>query len=103
MSKITDEEIKDYLSNGGNLLTVTHIDSYRDGGTKVITCNYATPIKYYVDKDKWTLHSDYPTTDENLVKDDFLKKYLIEGMKTYTQRLYVEVLRIEDWICNIEQ
>jgi len=103
MSKITDEEIKNYLSNGGMLITVTKMDSYRDGGTKVITCNYANPINYYIHMDNWTIHSSYPTTEENLITDDFLKRYLIQGMKNYTQRLYENITRMEDWVYNIEQ
>ena len=79
------------------------MDSYRDGGTKVITCNYANPINFYIHMDKWTIHSSYPTTEENLITDDFLKRYLIQGMKNYTQRLYENVTRMEDWVYNIEQ
>ena len=100
---MTEELIREYLRNGGTLLNVTQVDSYRDGGTKVIECNYATPIRYYIHKDDWTLHSSYPTTNENLVTDDFLKKYLIHGMKKHAQNLYNNVLRIEDWIDNFEQ
>jgi hypothetical protein len=101
MKKITDEEIKNYLSSGGKLPpTITKIDSYLDGGTKVISCNY---INYYIHMDNWTIHSEYPTTDENLVTDEFLKRYLIQEMKNYTQRLYENVTRIEDWVYNIEQ
>jgi len=103
MVEITEEEIKEYISKGGKLLIVTDIDSYRDGGTKVITCNYAKPIKYYIHMDNWTIHSDYPTTDENLVTDEILKKYLIQGVKNYSQKLMNEVSRIENLIYNLEK
>ena len=34
MNKVTEDEIKEYLKNGGQLLlTIIKMDSYRDGGT----------------------------------------------------------------------
>lgn len=101
--KVTDEDIKSYLTRGGLLINVTNVDSYRDGGTKVIECNYATPIKFYIDKDKWTIHNDYPTSEKNLVSDEFLKKYLIYGIKNYKDKEYNNVLRIEEYINKLEE
>lgn len=103
MNKLTDEEVRNYITNGGTLLNVTKMDSYRDGGTKVIKCNYSHPIKYFIHMDNWTIHSGYPTTDENLVTDEFLKRYLTQAMKNYTKKLYEQVTRLEGWVYNIEQ
>ena len=103
MNKVTEDEIKEYLKSGGQLLlTIVKMDSYRDGGTKVIECGYASPIKFYIHKDNWTIHNDYPISEENEIKDDFLKRYLITEMKKYTQRLYDDVLRKENWINELE-
>ena len=102
MDRVTEDEIKDYLKNGGQLLKVVKMDSYRDGGTKVIECNYATPVKFYIHQDTWTIHNDYPVTEENEIKYDFLKRYLITEMKNHMQHLYDDVLRKETWIDKLK-
>jgi len=103
MKKITDEEIRNYIGNGGKPIVIRNIDSYRDGGTVVIDCGYSEQIRYFLHKDDYTIHDGYPTTEENKISDDLLKRYLLHSMNVYRDRKYSEVLRIEDFIDKIEE
>lgn len=101
MNIVTEEEIREYIINGGEPITVHNIDTLRDGGTVVIECGYPTKFKYYLHQDDYTIHTGYPTTQDNKLTDDFLKRYLIHRMKTYRDRKYDDVLRIENYIDKI--
>jgi len=38
---------------------------------------------FYIHKDNWTLHNDYPTTDENMVKDKATQVYILDKLEKY--------------------
>jgi hypothetical protein len=96
-----DEIVKEHLSNGGKLITVTKVDSYRDGGTKVIQCGYATKTYYYIDKNNYTIHTGYPTTEDNIVPDSNLKQYIISELLQYNKHQYADADRVKDYIRRI--
>ena len=76
MSK--EELIKQYVINGGMLWSIDDISTIRDGGTIVlIRLPQSKLIPIYIHKDNWTLHSEYPTTDENIIVDELEKNIYI--------------------------
>jgi hypothetical protein len=85
-----NEKIKQYVVNGGKLFTITLIDTIRDGGTKLIKTTNDT---YYINKDSKKFHSDYPTSDKNLIIDFLHETYLIEQIETYIKRQEEDVVR----------
>lgn len=78
-----ESRIKQYIVNGGYLFTVKRIDSYRDGGTGVVETNYNN---FYIHQKNNTIHSSYPPSAENILKDDLLIEYLLERIKIYIDR-----------------
>lgn len=91
---MTEEQIKEYVVNGGKLFTITSIGTIRDGGTKIIN---TTKGDYYIHKDSKKFHSGYPLSEENLITDFLLIEYLIERIETYIKRCEEDV----EWNKNL--
>lgn len=77
-----EEKIKQYVINGGRLITIQSIDTVRDGGTKMIRCTNGDT--FYIDKNIKNFYLSYPC--ENLITDDLLKTYLISRIESYINR-----------------
>ena len=78
------EWIKEYVKSGGKLFSIDNISIIRDGGTIMLIRppqSKLSPI--YVHKDYWTVHSEYPTTDENLVTDKPEQVYILDRLEKY--------------------
>jgi hypothetical protein len=80
---MTEEQMKEYVVNGGKLFTIKTIDTIRDGGTKVLD---TTGGRFYINKDSKKFHSGYSPSDENLITDFLLIEYLIERIESYIKR-----------------
>jgi hypothetical protein len=79
-----EEYIKEYLKGGGELFLIDIISVIRDGGTIVLQKHGImgkTPL--YIHKDHWTIHSGYPTTDENLITDKPEQVYILDRLERY--------------------
>jgi hypothetical protein len=98
---MTDKRIKEYLEKGGRLFQVTKMDSYRDGGTKVIETTYGGDKKFFIHMDNNTIHTYYPCTDESLLQDELLKEYIIERINTYVMRFNEQSHRQSRWLLDI--
>jgi hypothetical protein len=80
---MTEEQMKEYVVNGGKLFTIKTIDTIRDGGTKVLD---TTGGIFYINKDSKKFHSGYSPSNENLITDFLLIEYLIERIESYIKR-----------------
>jgi len=98
---MTDERIKEYLKKGGRLFQVTKMDSYRDGGTKVIETTYGGNKKFFIHMDNNTIHTYYPCIDESLLQDELLKEYIIERINAYVMRFNEQSHRQSRWLLDI--
>tara|TARA_R110000782_G_scaffold42103_5_gene95989 strand:+ start:230 stop:526 length:297 start_codon:yes stop_codon:yes gene_type:complete len=96
----TNENTKQYLVNGGELFTINFIDTIRDGGTKSIK---TTNGFYYINKERKTFHSDYPTSDENLILDSLSIAYLIERIESYIEKCNNDLQRNKNMLTEIKQ
>jgi hypothetical protein len=79
-----EEYIKEYVKDGGKLFLIDNISVIRDGGTIIINklgIERKPPI--YIHKDYWTVHSGYPTTDENLITDKPEQVYILDRLERY--------------------
>lgn len=76
-----EKKIKQYVKNGDELFMITNIDTIRDGGTIAITTSKNKKI--YIHKDNWTLHNDYPTTQENIIRDETTQVYILDRIERY--------------------
>jgi hypothetical protein len=96
---MTEEQMKEYVVNGGKLFTITLIDTIRDGGTKIIK---TTKDDYYINKDSKKFHSGYSPSEENLITDFLLIEYLTERIETYIKRCEEDVERNKNLLIEIK-
>jgi hypothetical protein len=76
--------IKEYVKEGGVLWSIYNISTIRDGGTIMLIRPPQSKLNpIYIHKDYWTLHSGYPTTDENLITDTNEQYYIIDRLQRY--------------------
>jgi len=79
-----EEYIKEYVKNGGGLWSFDNISIIRDGGTiMLIRPPHSKLNPIYIHKDYWTVHSEYPTTDENLITDKPEQVYILDRLERY--------------------
>lgn len=101
MSK--EELIKEYVKNGGKLFLIDDIDVIRDGGTVVIKKHgIERKPSIYIHKDNWTLHSEYPPTDENIIVDELTKTYIFDRLERYREDCEFKVEQINGIIKNVK-
>lgn len=96
---MTEEQMKEYVVNGGKIFTIKTIDTIRDGGTKVLD---TTGGKFYIHKDSKKFHSGYSTSEENLITDFLLIEYLIERIETYIKRCEEDVEHNKNLLIEIQ-
>ena len=76
--------IKEYVKEGGVLWSIYNISTIRDGGTIMLIRPPQSKLNpIYIHKDYWTLHSEYPTTDENLITNTNEQYYIIDRLQKY--------------------
>ena len=78
-----EEYLKEYVLKGNNLFSIDKVDRIRDGGTLMLISSGSKKSPFYIHKDNWTLHSEYPTTEENLVTDKATQVYIINRLEKY--------------------
>lgn len=96
---MTENQMKEYLDGGGKFLKIKHIDTIRDGGTKIITL--VKGGNFYIDKDTMLFHSSYPLTTENEVTNNLLELYLIERISKYTKELREDYERNQNFLTKL--
>ena len=101
-----EARIKIYLNAGGTIIRINSIDTYRDGGTRVIETGRndceGNKIFYYIDKDAKTLHYDYPTKMTNQINDLYLEAMLQEAIESYVNRIVGESNRASTLMSEIK-
>lgn len=95
---MTEERMKEYLVNGGELFRITLIDTIRDGGTKVIK---TTKDDYYIDKNSENFYSGYELTEKKLITDLLLIQYLTERIETYIKRCEADLERNKNLLVQL--
>jgi hypothetical protein len=76
--------IKEYVKEGGVLWSIYNISTIRDGGTIMLIRPPQSKLNpIYIHKDYWTLHSGYPTTNENLITNTNEQYYIINRLQKY--------------------
>jgi hypothetical protein len=76
--------IKEYVINGGVLWNIESLSILRDGGTKMIILPPMLKMNpFYIHKDNWTIHTEYPVSDDNILTDEPTKAYLFDRLLRY--------------------
>lgn len=79
------DKIKQYVIDGGKLFIITLMDIIRDGGTIIIKTSNQK-INYYIDKTNHTIHSEYPTNNNNLITDESHLHYIKTRIEDYIEK-----------------
>jgi hypothetical protein len=82
---MTDERIKEYLMNGGNLFMVTLIDSYRM--TPTVRLIKTTKDTYYIHEQNNTIQTSLKFSEKNIITNKLFIEYLISRINTYKRSL----------------
>jgi len=80
---MTEIELKKYITNGGRIFSIKKIDTIRDGGTNVL---FTTESDFFIHKNNKTFHFSYPPSNENLITNFLLIKYLINRIERHIER-----------------
>lgn len=86
---MTDERMKEYLMNGGQLFMVTLIDSYRMKPT--VRLIKTTKDSYYIHEIDNTIQTTLNYSKENIVKDKLFIEYLITRINRYKENLQKQI------------
>lgn len=98
-----EEIIKEYVRDGGTLWSISYVDIIRDGGTICLTRSPVSILSpFYIHKDKWTLHCDYPTTDENLINNKSTKAFTLDRLERYMKNCKNQLQQVERVVENFK-
>lgn len=97
-----EELITEYIKNDGQMWTISHIDSYRDGGTIVLQTTFGkfnersgnNELKYYIHHENWTLHNLYPPNNSNLITDKPTIAYIMYKIDKYQESIESKMRKI---------
>jgi hypothetical protein len=95
--------IKEYVKEGGVFWSVHNISTIRDGGTIMLIRPPQSKLNpYYIHKDYWSLHSGYPTTDDNLITDINEQYYIIDRLQRYKRDCEFNLLQVKNIIEKVK-
>jgi hypothetical protein len=96
-----EQWIKEYVIKGNMLFSITDITTIRDGGTIMLFNKGMKQKPFYIHKDNWTLHDDYPTTDENIVTDKSTQVYILDRLQKYKESCEFDLKKAKNIIEKI--
>ena len=95
--------IKEYVKEGGVLWSIYNISTIRDGGTIMLIRPPQSKLNpIYIHKDYWTLHSGYPTTDENLITDTNEQYYIIDRLQKHKRDCEFNLQQVKNIIEKVK-
>lgn len=95
--------IKEYVKEGGLLWSIYNISTIRDGGTIMLIRPPQSKLNpIYIHKDYWTLHSGYPTTDENLITDTNEQYYIIDRLQKHKRDCEFNLQQVKNIIEKVK-
>ena len=98
-----EDYIKEYVKEGGVLWSIYNISTIRDGGTIMLIRPPQSKLNpIYIHKDYWTLHSGYPTTDENLITDTNEQYYIIDTLQKHKRDCEFNLEQVKNVIEKIK-
>ena len=95
--------IKEYVKEGGVLWSIYDISTIRDGGTIMLIRPPQSKLNpIYIHKDYWTLHSGYPTTDENMITNTNEQYYIIDRLQKYKRDCEFNLQQVKNIIEKVK-
>ena len=95
-----EQYIKEYIHNGGHIFSINGIgiSEFRDAKTMILYGHGKKLKPFYVHIDNWTLHSEYPLTDENIITDKATQVYVMNMLENYKQDCEFNLKMVNDVI-----
>jgi hypothetical protein len=95
--------IKEYVKEGGVLWSIYNTSTIRDGGTIMLIRPPQSKLNpIYIHKDYWTLHSGYPTTDENMITNTNEQYYIIDRLQKYKRDCEFNLQQVKNIIEKVK-
>lgn len=94
--------IKEYVIKNNILFSIDAITTIRDGGTIMVYNKGMKQKPFYIHKDNWTLHNDYPTTDDNKVTDKPTQIYILDRLQKYKRGCEFDLTQVKNIIEKIK-
>lgn len=98
-----NELIKQYYLQNNIGIIIDDIAVMRDGGTLKLVNLGSKEYPFYIHKDNWTLHSGYPTTDDNLITDKPTQTYILHRLKRYKETCEYKLNKVAEVIKNFKK
>lgn len=97
-----EQYIKEYVIKNNILFSIEDISMMRDGGTIMLFNRGMRQKPFYIHKDNWTLHNDYPTTDDNKVTDIPTQVYIMDRLEKYKEGVEFDLKQVKNIIEKIK-
>lgn len=97
-----EQYIKEYVIKNNILFSIEEISMMRDGGTIMLFNRGMKQKPFYIHKDNWTLHNDYPTTDDNKVTDRPTQVYIMDRLEKYKEGVEFDLKQVKNIIEKIK-
>ena len=95
--------IKEYVKNNRILWSIDNISTIRDGGTIMLIRSPQSKLNpIYIHKDNWTLHTEYPPTDENIIVDELTKTYIFDRLEGYKKDCEFNLQQVKNIIEKVK-
>ena len=94
--------IKEHVIKNNILFSIDDITTMRDGGTIMMYSKGMKQKPFYIHKDNWTIHNDYPTTDDNKVTDKPTQIYVLDRLQKYKRGCEFDLTRVKNIIEKIK-
>lgn len=95
----TEEYLKKFILENNKPFFISQIDTMRDGGTIAISCSNQS--KFYIHKDNNTIHSQYPTINENKITNIELQVYILDRLENYKNNCQIKLTKLKETIPKI--
>lgn len=92
-------KVEEYIRAGGRILILRRVSFLRDGGTFEIETDEGS---FYVDKNLFSVHNEYPPKPENEITDEGLKEYIVERLEKYLREERAHLDRVESVLNKIK-
>ena len=92
--------VNKYITDSKRPFSIQNID-FLYGGVIVLESYTHQRQKVYIDKNKNTLHFEYPTNTLNEIDDEFTKSHIFECVERYKQQKEREVEEVVNLIYNL--
>lgn len=95
---MTEDQMREHVTNNGKLFMVTSIDTIRDGGTRQIR---TTSDDYFIHKENKTIHSYYPPVPGNIISEKLVIEYLLVQINKFIIESEAEIIRNKKLLTEI--